>query len=300
MTKYFSLILCVVLTVSCGAVEENKQTDLIDSDTDQITFKDNTQFKQDIAAYKTVVNVIRETGLAQNFVILPGDVKDVKAYIKNNERILEYNPEFMMQLESDTNWHGISVLAREIGHHLSHHDLQGNRSSMDEELEADRYAGFVLQKMGATLDQAILAIENSNNDNAIQNAPINSRISALSQGWNNSRILSSDSIATTEIAVITSPAHPNSQEELNTNYLYQIFLAVDTTFYFIDKHDVAFVEKNKKHVRIGEKKDSNKPGFDWIFLKEEDSYGVDAKGRLWAFSTDGKFHIVGQAVAFNK
>ncbi len=294
MTKYFALFLCVVHAVSCGTEEKNKQADLVDSNTDPITFEDNTQFKQDIAAYKTVVNVIRETGLAQNFVILPGKVKDVKAYVENNERILEYNPEFMMQLEEDTNWHGISVLAREIGHHLSHHDLTEGQSSMEEELEADRYAGFVLQKMGATLEQAILAIENTNNNT--QNSSINARISALSQGWNNSRILSSDSIASAIAAIPT----PSPQAEINTHYIYQIFLAVDTTFYYIDKHNVAFVEKNKKHVRIGEKKDSNKPGFDWIFMKEEDSYGVDAKGKLWAFSTDGQFHIVGQAVTFDK
>ena len=60
MAKYFALFLCVVLAVSCGTKEENKQTDLVNLDSDQITFKYNTQFKQDIAAYKTVVNMTEQ------------------------------------------------------------------------------------------------------------------------------------------------------------------------------------------------------------------------------------------------
>jgi hypothetical protein len=164
MLKTIYTLLITVLFISCGGnpdnQEENEDSTSIKSD----DFQDNTHFKQDIAAYKTVVNIIRETGLAQNFVILPGNVKNVVAYVQDNERILEYNPEFMQQLEGDTNWHGISVLAREIGHHLSHHELKNGASTIAEDLEADRYAGFVLQKMGASLEEAIQAIENLNTD----------------------------------------------------------------------------------------------------------------------------------------
>ena len=125
-----------LLLISCGN-ESIQDTDQLDeSGLTNSSFQEDTQFQQDIAAYKTVVNIIRETGLAQNFVILPGEVKNVVAYVKNNERILEYNPQFMKQLEGDTNWHGISVLAREIGHHLSNHELKNGEATVEEELEA--------------------------------------------------------------------------------------------------------------------------------------------------------------------
>lgn len=306
MTKIIYTLLVTLVFISCGGSADNKGENETSTSIETDDFQDNTQFKQDIAAYKTVVNIIRETGLAQNFVILPGNVKNVVAYVQDNERILEYNPEFMTQLEGDTNWHGISVLAREIGHHLSHHELKNGTSTIAEDLEADRYAGFVLQKMGASLDEAIQALENLNANEKNKGASVNARISALTQGWTNSKMLSSDTtsiIANVEKSANTAEEDKNhivAKRNAKQDYLYQVFLAIDTNFYYINEKDIVFQEKGGKYNNVGEKRESNKPGFDWIFIKGEASYGVDVKGRLWAFSTDGKFHVVGQAVKLDK
>lgn len=299
MTKVLISLFLSILLISCGSSDAVEGELNSENQQDSTSFEDNTEFKEDIAAYKTVVNVIRETGLAQNFVIIPGNVKNVVAYVEDNERILEYNPDFMQQLEGDTNWHGISVLAREIGHHLSNHELNGGTASPKEELEADRYAGFVLQKMGASLQEAIEAMEKSAQEKSGESsASLNARIAALSQGWNNSELLSSD----TTLLASSQKVEDDPKDKVKPkgakkeDYVYQIFLAVDTTFYYINDKNVVYAENNKKYSVVGQKKDSNKPGFDWIFIKGEDSYGVDANGRLWAFSTDGKFHVVGQSV----
>lgn len=311
MLKRLVYISCVFLFTACSDGEVKKPTLPITENEEEVenAFQDNTLLKQDIAAYKTVVNVIRETGLAQNFVILPGKVKEVEAYIKNNERILEYNPEFMQKLETDTNWHGISVLAREIGHHLSNHALTGGTASIEEELEADKYAGFVLHKMGASLEQAIAAMENSMAENSNASASLNARIASLTKGWTNSKLLDSDTLiasntdpgsAVPNVPDVESPTpKPKKPATRKPNYSYQIFLAVDTSFYFINDQNIVFSDENNNRVKVGEKKESNKPGFDWIFVKEDASYGVDIKGRLWAFSLDGNFHIVGQAIKLN-
>jgi len=304
MKKILGSICLMTLLVSCGGngLEDNVNND---SDTSNVadSFQDNTLLKNDIAAYKTVVNVIRETGLAQNFVILPGNVEKVTAFIQDNERILEYNPEFMQKLEGDTNWHGISVLAREIGHHLSHHELKDGEASIEEELEADKYAGFVLQKMGASLQEAISALEKSATENSSDKSSINARLASLSSGWKNAELLSGDNtglIASLDdkqqvTIPLESPIETVKSQD-KPKYAYQIFLAVDTSFYFINDNNAVFSETKGKFVNVGVKKDSNKPGFDWIFIKDEDSYGVDVKGRLWAFSLDGNFHVVGQAI----
>lgn len=268
-------------------------------------FDFSTDLTDDIAAYKTVVNIIRETGLAQNFVVLPGDVAYVKSYIENNERILEYNPNFMEKLQEDSNWHGISVLARQIGHHLSNHELEGGQGSIDEEIEADKYAGFVLFKMGASLDDAINALEIVMKEDSIgKSVSRNSRLVSLSKGWANAKLLMSDTVIE-EIVVVDSVLKDKSVDlvAIKTSniivapaYSYKVFLVIDKTIYFVDYKDVVYHELEGEQYPIGFKKDSDKPGFDWIFVKEGDSYGVDSKGRLWAFSTDGEFHIVGQAV----
>lgn len=307
MNKFFGSICLITLLVSCGGSNIEKNV-INDDDTSSVeaSFQNNTDIKNDISAYKTVVNVIRETGLAQNFVILPGNVAKVTAYIEDNERILEYNPEFMQKLEGDTNWHGISVLAREIGHHLSNHQLENGEASIEEELEADKYAGFVLQKMGASLDEAISALEKAASEDSSSISSLNARLASLSSGWKNAELLSNDTTALVakvdenqQVTIsVEEPAAiaPEEKEPVKPEYAYQIFLAVDTSFYFINDNNAVFAETKGKFVNVGEKKDSNKPGFDWIFVKGEDSYGVDVKGRLWAFSFDGNFHVVGQAI----
>ncbi len=305
----------MTLVYSCSGNNQKESVQVNDDLSDlEADFQNNTLLKNDISAYKTVVNVIRETGLAQNFVILPGNVEQVTAFIKNNERILEYNPEFMQTLSGDTNWYGISVLARQIGHHLSNHELKNGEATFTEELEADKYAGFVLQKMGASLGEAISALENTDKENkdslGISNKPpLNARLASLSAGWKNAELLAEESYPALEeldskTAKVVQEDVSNENPEVGKpqekpQYSYQIFLAVDTTFYFINDNDVVFYETNGKFINVGKKKDSNKPGFDWIFIKGDDSYGVDKKGRLWAFSLDGNFHVVGQAIKLN-
>lgn len=299
------LVLCFYISSCTSDSESNSEDDYYNSDSEKVVINpiNGTELKNDIAAYKTVVNIIRETGLAQNFIIIPGEVENVVAYIENNERILAFNPEFMNKVKSDTNWHGISILAREIGHHLGNHKLKDGKPSLNEELDADRYAGYVLQKMGATLEESINALEISlNEDNKKSVISKNNRISSLIKGYNNAKLLNSDSTMITQIPIPKIDSNETLQQKTNkrkkVNYIYKVFLAVDTSFYFIDEKDNIYSDNNNNQLKVGEKKDSNKPGFDWIFVKGEDSYGVDIRGRLWAFSTDGNFHVIGQALKY--
>lgn len=278
----------------------------LEKDSSKLSHFDFTKdISADISAYKTIVNIIRETGLAQNFVILPGGVKNVQAYIENNERILEYNPGFMEKLQGDTNWHGISILARQIGHHLSQHDFEDGLASIDDEIEADKCAGFVLFRMGASLDEAIKALLSSMNEEDSGRAiSKNSRLVSLSKGWNDAKtLMTNDSVIITNISKDTTTINgvvskKSDVLEQGNRFLFNVYLAIDKTMYFIDDENVIFKEVKGKLIAIGYKKDSHKPGFNWIFMKGDNSYGVDLKGRMWAYSTEGigDWLIVGQAV----
>ena len=46
------------------------------------------------------------------------------------------------------------MLAHEVGHHLNGHTIRRSGSKPRLELEADEFAGFVLYKLGATLEQS--------------------------------------------------------------------------------------------------------------------------------------------------
>jgi hypothetical protein len=71
--------------------------------------------------------------------------------------VIAYNPQFMSEVRAATannDWAPISIMAHEIGHHLSGHTIMPGGSQPPTELEADKFSGFVLYKMGAMLADA--------------------------------------------------------------------------------------------------------------------------------------------------
>ncbi len=113
-----------------------------------------------------VSRIMRYTGLPQNFTITESAVPNAAALIVMGQdgvpkRVIAYNRHFMQEVAratGDQDWSGTSILAHEIGHHLSGHTLLPGGSKPPIELEADKFSGFVLFKMGASLPQAEKAI----------------------------------------------------------------------------------------------------------------------------------------------
>jgi hypothetical protein len=113
-----------------------------------------------------VSRIMRYTGLPQNFTITESAVPNAAALIVMGQdgvpkRVIAYSRQFMQEVAratGDQDWSGTSILAHEIGHHLSGHTLLPGGSKPPIELEADKFSGFVLFKMGATLPQAEKAI----------------------------------------------------------------------------------------------------------------------------------------------
>ena len=68
-----------------------------------------------------------------------------------------YNSTFMTQMEVATGseWAAISIIAHEVGHHVANHVTprnlwEANKHPWQKELEADRYSGMALARMGAS------------------------------------------------------------------------------------------------------------------------------------------------------
>ena len=143
-------------------------------------------------ADESVTKIVSYTGLVQNFQITenPG-IPTARAYIKKKQRYIEYNPQFMLRVKDRTksDWGSISVLAHEIGHHLSGHTLAKRKNNThdenrQEELDADRFSGFILYKMGATLDEAKLALTTVELKSNPETHPQKTeRLIAITLGW---------------------------------------------------------------------------------------------------------------------
>ncbi len=142
---------------------------------------------------RVVADIMKFTGLPQNFDVVEAKVPNAAAIIlvgpdKLPRRVIAYNKDFMSQVRQATqnnNWAPISIMAHEIGHHLSGHTIMPGGSQPPTELEADKFSGFVLYKMGAARADAQKAIETLVPESQSKTHPGRSmRVSAIQQGWN--------------------------------------------------------------------------------------------------------------------
>ena len=139
---------------------------------------------------ESVVNQIMDiTGLPKNFVIKSAGVPNAAAVVVENQRYILYNESFMYEIKKriGNKWAAHSIVAHEIGHHLSGHTLDdiGSRPSL--ELEADQFSGFILQKLGASLGDAQSVISKIASVSPSATHPAkHDRLAAISSGWMNS------------------------------------------------------------------------------------------------------------------
>ena len=143
-----------------------------------------------VDAEDTVADILEAVGLtASNFQVAPGDpelVPSAAAAIRGTQRFLLYNPNFIRHIKDATGsrWAGVSIMAHEIAHHIEGHTI-GRQMGASLELEADRWSGFTLQRMGASLREAQLVIDLVGSDVPSSTHPAGSeRLEAIEEGWN--------------------------------------------------------------------------------------------------------------------
>ncbi len=104
---------------------------------------------------------------------------------KSGERFIFYNARFMQRVKQRTaeDWSPISILAHEVGHRLAFHtEIEGNDHKF--ELEADYFSGFVLRRLGATLDQTDTAMRLiSPKEPGPSHPGLDDRLQAITIGW---------------------------------------------------------------------------------------------------------------------
>jgi len=147
-----------------------------------------TAYDADAATQSMVTNIMSVIGLKPNFELRVANVPNAAAVLIKGKRYILYNPKFMEDITTatGTNWAAISILAHEIGHHLNGHTLDNVGSRPKTELEADEFSGFVLRKMGATLEeaQAVMGIIASLKGSHTHPAK-SDRLAYIATGWNN-------------------------------------------------------------------------------------------------------------------
>lgn len=196
MKKY---ILPLLFLIACNG-SDNNTTSASSDNTQKINLEEGNSctysgaldiktvysFKSDREAENALKSIMKHTGLPTNFLLVAADVDNAAAAIHDKKRYILYNQRFMEEVMKKTKskFGSLSILSHEIGHHLSGHTLLEADARPNLELEADRFSGFILAKMGANIDDACKAMEIYGSDKESSTHPSKrTRIAAIVNGW---------------------------------------------------------------------------------------------------------------------
>jgi predicted Zn-dependent protease len=219
MKRAFIALFCLFITLTgicqlkitiqngCSYTGETGQTEI-------------TAWESNEGARSALDRIMKFTGLPQNFIIMAADVPNAAAITYESRRFILYNQSFIQKIRDYTNsdWSAISILAHEIGHHLSGHNLDNLGSRPSKELEADLFSGFVLYKMGATLDEATRAMQIVSEYGSATHPGRSARIAAITRGWMQSKAAGAQTQPEIQQSSNTPTYRNASQNELVQKY----------------------------------------------------------------------------------
>ncbi len=145
-------------------------------------------FEPSAEAEKIVSEIVDAISLPKNFIVKSADVENALATTEDGQRYILYSTSFLEKFKADANtrWAAYSVLAHEIGHHLSGHDFAEKdlRKRKKMELEADLFSGGVLYLLGASLAEAQAGIRTfALAGETTTHPPASARMEAVANGW---------------------------------------------------------------------------------------------------------------------
>ena len=155
-------------------------------------YTQQSSFASSADAEKAVDQILAPLGLPRNFVLVSCPKIDNAIAITPDDglRYIVYDNEFISKLhQGNIDWAAMSILAHELGHHLCGHTLRSSQSLEEQrkkELEADEFSGFIMQKLGASLPQAQIAVSKiaSEGDDSYSTHPNKEkRLASIEKGY---------------------------------------------------------------------------------------------------------------------
>lgn len=192
-----------------------------------------------------IVKILNEIGATKNFEVLSCQgVETCKATVHLNVPVIVYDPAFLNKFNSGfgfTNgrisqnkmdWIALTVLAHEVGHHVNQHlineYIRKAKTPRQLELEADEFAGFVLCRLGATLNQAqrVMYSDLVPKEGSYSHPPRQDRLAAIQKGWKKANCKGAP----------PSPTKSEVANDLELAYKYNRQKDYDKTFELLYKH----------------------------------------------------------------
>ena len=266
-------------------------------------------FESSAEANEAVNRIVRYTGLEQNFQIVAANVPNAAAVVQGQSRLLLYNQAFMLEVKAatDPHWGAISIMAHEVGHHLQGHTIQAGGSRPSIELEADKYSGYVLRRMGATLQQARAAMERLGSETgSATHPPRSARLAAITNGW----MLADDLEKAGPVATPPDPqpstpssapmpaGKPQGPVTGGHQFVVRVVFPGDPVAYYVTaSDDIVGVPPGGAPTLIGKRLPPSYSGFAWMYSTPVITYGVTAEGKVMSRSSFGVPYQVGHIAA---
>ena len=206
-------------------------------------------------AVQIVERIMKVNVLPQNFVLRSADCNNALATTIGKQRYILYSTAFLenFKKEARTQWAAFSVLAHEIGHHLSNHDLEESNPSVRKryELEADRFAGGILFRLGATLEDAQAGINTFSTDaGSTTHPPKRARLEALAVGWKQAEELTAAAENTAGGAEADSDEKKLYNRALNEKDPFKAIELLDQAIELKEDYADAYRERGKRKIDI--------------------------------------------------
>lgn len=168
---------------------------------------------QSVYEARAILNAMLDTiQWQENFSVREQNgIRNAYATIINRSRWIIYDNDFLEDIDAyaNTKWASISVLAHEMGHHYYNHVINSGGSTPPKELEADAFSGYIMARLGATLEQSLAAMRAIASDKASSSHPGKSdRLNAITRGWNSVASTAGPTPPTNPIPTNPNPTQP--------------------------------------------------------------------------------------------
>lgn len=196
MKNSYLIILCFLIFSGCTNINNENQAEQFicnfygdnNFDSNVIQNINDHSFASEKEAINVVEEILNLSGLERNFIVKEDSrVENAAAIVHENERYILYNKDFIKTVKNITKseWASTSIIAHEVGHHLQGHTLKITGSRPNLELEADKFSGFIMYSMGASLADAQLAVRKITSENgSTTHPPRKLRLKAIQDGFN--------------------------------------------------------------------------------------------------------------------
>ncbi len=260
----------------------------------------------DIAEATTQVErVVRVSGLEMNFELIVDTSTPAAAEIINGRRVILFDPGFMAQVADRIcqDWGAMSILAHEVGHHLAGHTLRQPAEPWRDELEADKFSGFVMARLGASLAETTSAAARILPEQATPTHPgRKDRIAAIMQGWQNAEAMASVELTHDKqtgglvpMRQVRYQPGEEKAEQSDLTLVARIILYDDRKDYYITQSGRIDAYDGIRR-SVGSKGQPSDANFAWTFESDTTRFDVDYAGHVSMKLPSGTEQQVGVVV----